>query len=114
MTPAQAHAVTVHPRDICGLCSHQHTRYAAFICANILQLTAMATRRPTGAVGVSSKHSMQSGFHQATQQSLSVRSTGGARRQITRMMPIGVPRVPYRTPRENVWQWVDIWNCLVR
>lgn len=63
---------------------------------------------------MSSKHCMQSGFHHATQQSLSVRSTGGARRQVTRMMPIGVPRVPYRTPRENVWQWVDIWNCLVR
>ena len=30
------------------------------------------------------------------------------------MMPIGVPRVPYRTPREGGWQWVDIWNCLVR
>ena len=30
------------------------------------------------------------------------------------MMPIGVPRVPYRTPSENSWQWVDIWNCLYR
>ena len=30
------------------------------------------------------------------------------------MMPIGVPRVPYRTPREGGWQWVDIWNCLYR
>ena len=30
------------------------------------------------------------------------------------MMPIGVPRVPYRTPKEGGWQWVDIWNCLVR
>lgn len=30
------------------------------------------------------------------------------------MMPIGVPKVPYRTPRENSWQWVDIWNCLYR
>lgn len=28
-------------------------------------------------------------------------------------MPIGVPRVPYRTPKEGGWQWVDIWNCLV-
>jgi ATP-dependent Clp protease, protease subunit len=27
------------------------------------------------------------------------------------MMPIGVPRVPYRG-RNNVWQWIDIWNCL--
>ena len=39
---------------------------------------------------------------------------GGPRRQVTRMMPIGVPRVPYRTPKEGSWQWVDIWNCLVR
>ena len=30
------------------------------------------------------------------------------------MMPIGVPRVPYKTPNENSWQWVDIWNCLYR
>ena len=36
------------------------------------------------------------------------------RRAVTRMMPIGVPRVPYRTPREGSWQWVDIWNCLYR
>jgi ATP-dependent Clp protease, protease subunit len=30
------------------------------------------------------------------------------------MMPIGVPRVPYRMPRSNLWTWVDIWNCLYR
>lgn len=30
------------------------------------------------------------------------------------MMPIGVPRVPYRSPKEGSWQWVDIWNCLYR
>lgn len=30
------------------------------------------------------------------------------------MMPIGVPRVPYRAPQAGGWQWVDIWNCLVR
>lgn len=41
-------------------------------------------------------------------------STGQTRRQVTRMMPIGVPRVPYRTPKEGSWQWVDIWNCLYR
>lgn len=29
------------------------------------------------------------------------------------MMPIGTPRVPYRTPGEGTWQWVDIWNALV-
>ncbi len=42
------------------------------------------------------------------------RSAPAARRQVTRMMPIGVPRVPCRTPKEGTWQWVDIWNCLYR
>jgi len=36
------------------------------------------------------------------------------KRSVTTMMPIGVPRVPYKTPGENSWQWVDIWNCLYR
>ena len=45
---------------------------------------------------------------------LSRRCHGNFKRQVTRMMPIGVPRVPYRTPKEGGWQWVDIWNCLVR
>ena len=35
-----------------------------------------------------------------------------ARAQI-QMMPIGTPRVPYRTPGEGTWQWVDLWNALV-
>jgi ATP-dependent Clp protease protease subunit len=35
-------------------------------------------------------------------------------RKTVTMMPIGVPRVPYKTPGENSWQWVDIWNCLYR
>jgi len=35
-------------------------------------------------------------------------------RKAVTMMPIGVPRVPYKTPGENSWQWVDIWNCLYR
>lgn len=30
------------------------------------------------------------------------------------MMPIGTPRVPYRNREEGTWQWVDIWNALVR
>jgi hypothetical protein len=43
------------------------------------------------------------------------RGTSGSstRKQVTKC-PIGVPRVPYRTPREGSWQWVDIWNCLYR
>lgn len=36
------------------------------------------------------------------------------KKKVTKMMPIGVPRVPYRTPKESSWQWVDIWNCLYR
>jgi ATP-dependent Clp protease protease subunit len=42
------------------------------------------------------------------------RGSGAATRRRVTMMPIGVPRVPYRTPSENSWQWVDIWNCLYR
>ncbi|GBG71526.1 hypothetical protein CBR_g8944 [Chara braunii] len=38
---------------------------------------------------------------------------GGCRGQVT-MMPIGTPKVPYRTPGEGGWQWVDIWNVLYR
>jgi len=44
----------------------------------------------------------------------SQRASSGPTRQVTRMMPIGVPRVPYRSPKEGSWQWVDIWNCLYR
>ena len=63
------------------------------------------------------------GFWQAAQRAASRPSSSNsssgsgslaARRQVTRMMPIGVPRVPYRTPRGEGWQWVDIWNCLYR
>lgn len=39
-------------------------------------------------------------------------SSGACRAQVT-MMPIGTPKVPYRTPQEGGWQWVDIWNVLV-
>ncbi|KAG6788424.1 hypothetical protein POTOM_004490 [Populus tomentosa] len=35
-------------------------------------------------------------------------------RAAVKMMPIGTPRVPYRTPGEGTWQWVDIWNALYR
>ncbi|KAK7330702.1 hypothetical protein VNO77_24900 [Canavalia gladiata] len=30
------------------------------------------------------------------------------------MMPIGTPRVPYKSPGEGAWQWVDLWNALYR
>ena len=42
------------------------------------------------------------------------RGNGRGARSVATMMPIGVPRVPYKTPNENSWQWVDIWNCLYR
>jgi hypothetical protein len=29
------------------------------------------------------------------------------------MMPIGTPRVAYRTPGEGSYQWIDLWNALV-
>ncbi|GAU46663.1 hypothetical protein TSUD_184510 [Trifolium subterraneum] len=32
----------------------------------------------------------------------------------TYMMPIGTPRVAYRTPGEGGYQWVDLWNALYR
>ncbi|TXG51050.1 hypothetical protein EZV62_023574 [Acer yangbiense] len=35
-------------------------------------------------------------------------------RSSVRMMPIGTPKVPYRTPCEGTWQWVDLWNALYR
>ena len=41
------------------------------------------------------------------------RASSKTRRCTTRMMPIGVPRVPYRSQQAGGWQWVDIWNCLV-
>lgn len=46
--------------------------------------------------------------------SLRNRASGAPTKRVVTMMPIGVPRVPYRTPGENSWQWVDLWNCLYR
>eukprot|EP00898_Chlorokybus_atmophyticus_P004664 jgi/Chlat1/5199/Chrsp33S08973 len=38
----------------------------------------------------------------------------GAYRRPTTMMPIGVPRMPYKTPGEPGMQWVDLWNIFYR
>eukprot|EP00850_Spirogloea_muscicola_P010254 SM000059S18731 [mRNA] locus=s59:703101:706408:- [translate_table: standard] len=38
------------------------------------------------------------------------RRSKGQRKGVVTMMPIGTPKVPYRTPGEGGWQWVDIWN----
>ena len=40
------------------------------------------------------------------------RHSSGPRRRVTKM-PIGVPKVPYRSAQAGGWQWIDIWNCLV-
>lgn len=71
----QALAVTMHPRDFCGLCSWQHARYAS---PSSLQCIAMTSKYhqarcciPTGNVGVSARVDMQHGFRKATSQSLS-------------------------------------------
>ncbi|KAL2614247.1 hypothetical protein R1flu_025939 [Riccia fluitans] len=54
-------------------------------------------------------------FQEKVQNSLRIRGdrSGACRAQVT-MMPIGTPKVPYRTPQEGGWQWVDIWNVLYR
>eukprot|EP00262_Sarcandra_glabra_P019401 TRINITY_DN72_c0_g2_i1.p1 TRINITY_DN72_c0_g2~~TRINITY_DN72_c0_g2_i1.p1 ORF type:complete len:291 (+),score=47.08 TRINITY_DN72_c0_g2_i1:103-975(+) len=54
-------------------------------------------------------------FHDRVHQSLTSRlSNKKAVRARIGMMPIGTPRVPYRTPGEGTWQWVDLWNALYR
>ncbi|KAK1326549.1 hypothetical protein QJS10_CPA01g02640 [Acorus calamus] len=54
-------------------------------------------------------------FHNRVHQSLksSVSNKRATRARVS-MMPIGIPRVPYRTPGEGSWQWVDLWNALYR
>ncbi|WOL13053.1 hypothetical protein Cni_G21822 [Canna indica] len=58
---------------------------------------------------------VSAGFYTRVHQSLSLRlpAKGGSRGRAF-MMPIGTPRVPYRTPGEGTWQWVDVWNALYR
>lgn len=57
--------------------------------------------------------------HQALRRSRSRTGANGVgvgqrqTRKVTKM-PVAVPRVPYRTPQEGNWQWVDLWNCLYR
>ncbi|KAK4761572.1 hypothetical protein SAY87_029456 [Trapa incisa] len=52
-------------------------------------------------------------FYGKVQKSLCCRNQKPVRAQV-KMMPIGTPRVPYRTPGEGSWQWVDLWNALYR
>lgn len=54
-------------------------------------------------------------FHCRVQQSVSLRNLNQKyARPCVSMMPIGTPRVPFRTPGEGTWQWVDLWNALYR
>ncbi|KAH7687053.1 ATP-dependent Clp protease protease subunit protein [Dioscorea alata] len=67
-----------------------------------------------GAFG-SAKPNLSAGFHSKVHQSLSLRlSNRKSIRPCVYNMPIGTPRVPYRTPGEGTWQWVDLWNALYR
>ena len=60
------------------------------------------------------ERSVDASFHRRTQRALhSVDSSSAGRRIAATMMPVGVPRVPYKGKFRN-WQWVDIWNCLYR
>ncbi|PKA55807.1 ATP-dependent Clp protease proteolytic subunit-related protein 2, chloroplastic [Apostasia shenzhenica] len=61
------------------------------------------------------KLSVNADFHCRVQRSLSLRNSSKrcVRPRIS-MMPIGTPRVPFRTPGEGTWQWVDLWNALYR
>ncbi|XP_068665789.1 ATP-dependent Clp protease proteolytic subunit-related protein 2, chloroplastic [Aristolochia californica] len=68
----------------------------------------------TGPLGTG-KPNISSEFHDRVHQHLHSRlSNKKAPRGRVRMMPIGTPRVPYRTPGEGTWQWVDLWNALYR
>ncbi|OVA06791.1 ClpP [Macleaya cordata] len=53
-------------------------------------------------------------FHEKVHKSLQSRTCSKPTRARFGMMPIGTPRVPYRTPGEGTWQWVDLWNALYR
>ncbi|KAM7525644.1 hypothetical protein LguiA_015546 [Lonicera macranthoides] len=52
-------------------------------------------------------------FHKTVHKCI-VSRTSKATLAHVKMMPIGTPRVPYRTPGEGSWQWVDLWNALYR
>jgi hypothetical protein len=52
-------------------------------------------------------------FQRAHHTVQSVNTCSSSRKQEVTMMPVGVPRVPYRGPDKR-WHWVDIWNCLYR
>uniref|UniRef100_A0A0E0PT73 ATP-dependent Clp protease proteolytic subunit n=1 Tax=Oryza rufipogon TaxID=4529 RepID=A0A0E0PT73_ORYRU len=63
----------------------------------------------------SSCPNVTAGFYTAVNRRISLGlSNKRATRARISMMPVGTPRVPYRTPGEGTWQWLDIWNALYR
>ncbi|KAL5731394.1 endopeptidase Clp [Ranunculus cassubicifolius] len=62
----------------------------------------------------SAKPNLSVQFHEKVYNSIQSRTCKKASRGRIRMMPIGTPRVPFRTPGEGTWQWVDLWNALYR
>ncbi|EXC17843.1 ATP-dependent Clp protease proteolytic subunit-related protein 2 [Morus notabilis] len=61
------------------------------------------------------KPNLTAEFYRKVHKSLQPRTRNHkATRAQVGMMPIGTPRVPYRTPGEGSWQWVDLWNALYR
>ncbi|XP_047327146.1 ATP-dependent Clp protease proteolytic subunit-related protein 2, chloroplastic [Impatiens glandulifera] len=67
-----------------------------------------------GSLG-SGKPNLNVQFHNEVHKRVNFRSSNNnATRARVKMMPIGTPRVPYRTPGEGTWQWVDLWNALYR
>lgn len=68
----------------------------------------------TGSLGIG-KPNLTAEFHNRVHRSIRPRlSNNKPTRARIGMMPIGTPRVPYRTPGEGTWQWVDLWNALYR
>ncbi|CAG9464767.1 unnamed protein product [Pedinophyceae sp. YPF-701] len=60
-------------------------------------------------------HSGPNSFRGRVGQAVAAPSRSGcATRKSTKMMPIGVPQVPYRSPKGDGWLWIDLWNCLYR
>ncbi|CAN6202670.1 unnamed protein product [Urochloa humidicola] len=63
----------------------------------------------------SSCPNVSAGFYTSVNRRISLGlSNKKATRARISTMSIGTPRVPYRTPGEGTWQWLDIWNALYR
>ncbi|KAI8468852.1 MAG: Clp protease-domain-containing protein [Monoraphidium minutum] len=75
----------------------------------------------TSYVGVKSAGTMQrlckqqksTGFWQAADKQINVRSRGGSgpRRRVATMMPVAAPKVLMRPPGQRQFEWVDMWEA---